>query len=68
MQQIVRVYEDPITREKPEGFARLIRAIGRPEEGLQRYVVNFIEDGPDTTVERTVNLLDIPGGPDTPAA
>lgn len=54
-----RVYEDPITPRKPEGMARLIRAIGKPEEGLQRYV----EDGPDTDVERLVDLGDISSGP-----
>ncbi len=61
MHQVVMIYKDPLTRQQPEGVARLVRAVGKPAQGVQKYMVNFLDDGPDTTVERVVNLRDVPG-------
>lgn len=52
----VTIFEDPITRLKPEGEAVVIRKIGHPDPDLgQRCVVHFLEDSPDQVVERWVS-------------
>ena len=49
----VTIYEDPITRSKPEGLATLLRRVEDVDGGLlERWVVKFPGDAP---VERWVH-------------
>ncbi len=51
------IYQDPITRQKPEGPATLVQMIRRDDDdGLNRWAVRF--DGEDCTFERTVFVGD----------
>ena len=51
---IVMIYEDPITQLKPEGIATLQRLIDTdPDTGLSRWKVKFAED-PFLTYTRSV--------------
>ena len=55
--RIVTVYEDPITRCKEEGQAVLLAVHSKPDDGLVRCAVRFIEDtDPDAVVERLVGV------------
>ena len=52
---IVKIYEDPITKEKPEGQAKLINRISRSGNKVARFEtweVKFLSDGYIT--ERTI--------------
>lgn len=49
---IVTIYEDPITQQKPEGKAQLIHKELDLGDGLEYWVVKFPED--DDTVHRTI--------------
>ena len=40
----VTIFEDPITRNKPEGAAYIISTIGLPDDGLIDAEVWFVED------------------------
>jgi hypothetical protein len=57
---VVKVYQDPITRQDYEGQARVVRMLSRKpctvHEGVRFFLVavNFPEDGPDQVVTRTV--------------
>jgi hypothetical protein len=56
----VKVYEDPVTRQRLEGEAVVVRKIGRPDPEMgQRCIVNFVDDDPHTVVERWVALEDL---------
>ena len=48
----VTVYEDPVTENKPEGVATLLKRAGDELGVWERWVVRFDADGPD--VERSV--------------
>ena len=50
---IVRIYQDPLTRRTPEGYATLVRFLGKPDEGLERWTVKF--DKWDI-VDRTISV------------
>lgn len=59
--KIYQVYQDPLTKEIPEGKARLIKiAIGDPEDDIAFCNVRFIE-GPDQdcTFQRWVCAEDL---------
>ena len=52
--QVVMVYEDPITCQKPEGRARLYEFQREDTgDGLEMWVVTFLDDGYQAT--RTIN-------------
>lgn len=53
----VTVYEDPITRQKPEGIARLIRDAEFQDEDLSSWDVRF--HGDDAVVRRWVRAEDV---------
>ena len=53
---IVMIYQDPITQLKPEGKARLVCKIMDWEDGIERWRVHFLEDGPDETFERNIKI------------
>lgn len=42
---IVTIYEDPLTEQKPEGKAKLVQKVNEDELGLERWLVEFVEDG-----------------------
>jgi len=48
----VMIYEDPITQQKPEGIATLIKKIDDLGDGLERWNVRFV--GEIDVYERTV--------------
>lgn len=53
----VEVFQKPFTHEDFEGVAQVVRIISRRKEGDQidfRCIVNFPDDGPNTTVERRI--------------
>jgi hypothetical protein len=56
--QIVMVYEDPYTRQKPEGEARIIKHLTELAPGVDLYLVHFIGDQPSQTVERIIQSDD----------
>lgn len=47
---IVTVYEDPITKKKPEGKAKLLRCLQAKgwQDKLQYWKVRFLSDGFET--------------------
>lgn len=51
---IVEVFEDPKTRKKKEGNARVIAHVRELEPGVNQYVVNFVGDERSITVTRTI--------------
>ena len=53
---IVEVYEDPITKERPEGKARLVKEY-RPDygDGLSMWVVVFLDDPYKSQKLRTIS-------------
>jgi len=52
--QKVTVYEDPITKQKPEGQAEIIEHVESVDPGLDRYVVHFVGDPPGFHVMRLI--------------
>ena len=52
---LVEVFEDPITRQKKEGNARIVYPISISPDGLNIYGVNFIGDDPALVVTRMVD-------------
>lgn len=54
--QIVQVYQKPITKEQPEGEARLIKRMPDNRDGdiVENWKVKFISD--DFICERLINL------------
>jgi len=55
----VVIYQDPITRTKPEGLAYVIRTIAPPDDGLIAAEVWFVEDraeGEGELFRRTVGV------------
>lgn len=56
--QIVMIYEDPITRQKREGKAKLLRLVRADVgDGLELWEVRFVDDGYTTT--RLTNRRDV---------
>lgn len=58
----VMVYEDPITKTKPEGRAIVILTVGEPSDGLILATVWFSEDqarGWTDTYQRWVSVQDM---------
>lgn len=54
----VEVYEDPITKRKKEGNARIVYCIQEAgADGLGMYAVNFYEDDPALVVTRMIDEL-----------
>ena len=54
---VVQIYEDPITKQKPEGQAELIKRLAYGENKLpkiERWEVKFLHDGYET--ERNIIL------------
>ena len=51
---IVEVFEDPKTRQKKEGNARIIAHVRELEPGVNQYIVNFVGDDRGVTVTRTI--------------
>ena len=54
--EIVMIYEDPITRQKPEGKAVLLRKIADMGDSLERWAVRFEGDGADSIYERNIRV------------
>lgn len=53
------VFEDPLTRQKPEGWAEILRRVGRPDPDLgQRCMVHFLEDSDGQVVTRWVRRVE----------
>jgi len=50
--QVVKVYEDPITKQAPEGKARLIRLVGRASDGYEDWRVEFENEPGEKYVRR----------------
>jgi len=50
----VTIYEDPYTRTKAEGQARIVRYVGTLRPGIDMYLVHFVGDKPEQNVERVV--------------
>ena len=51
------VYEDPISREKPEGIALIVVEYGKPDrDGNVQCDVVFDGDSPDMLVSRRVHI------------
>lgn len=53
--EIVIVFQDPYTREKPEGKARLIKWLYN-EDILERWEVHFVSDHHSQTVDRLIHI------------
>jgi hypothetical protein len=53
-QKFIKVFEDPITRQKMEGTARIIAPLGKVEPGLSRFLVHFVGDEAGLNVVRTI--------------
>lgn len=61
--QIVEIYEDPVTRLKPEGKARLIKPLGSngvafvngKRYNMESWLVSFLEDYGEK-YERAINV------------
>jgi hypothetical protein len=51
---IVEIFEDPKTRKKKEGNARVIAHVREFEPGVNQYLVNFVGDERSITVTRTI--------------
>ena len=51
---VVTIYEDPSTRAKVEGEARVVRHVETLEPGIEMYLVHFVGDEPGQNVERIV--------------
>jgi hypothetical protein len=51
---IVSVFQDPLTCLDLEGHAELLRLVHDNEEGLQRWVVRFVDDPCWETYERAI--------------
>lgn len=56
--QIVMIYEDPYTCQKPEGDARIIKHLTELAPGVDLYLVHFIGDQPSQNVERIIQSND----------
>jgi rubrerythrin len=56
---VVMIYEDPVTKAKPEGRAKLLKLIRTEEEDMQFWQVEFIEGG--EKVERWVDIREVDG-------
>jgi hypothetical protein len=52
--QIEKIYYDPITREKFEGFAKLVAIICELGDGLETWYVRFLNE-PDNEYMRTID-------------
>jgi len=52
--QIVEVYEDPLTMVRKEGDAKIIEHVQEIEPGVDLYRVNFVGDHPQSIVERKI--------------
>lgn len=50
---IVQVYQDPLTREMPEGSAMLLKHLG-DDAGCQIWKVRFVEDHPHQVCIRRI--------------
>lgn len=51
---VTMIYEDPISRQKPEGLAKLVKLIHYDDvDGFNRWIVIFIEE-PKNQYERVI--------------
>ena len=41
---IVMIYDDPITKERPEGKARLMKRLNSSDPNMQQWQVRFLSD------------------------
>jgi len=51
---VVTIYENPMTMEKIEGEARLVRLLSFLGDNLERWAVHFPGDSPGSYVERVI--------------
>jgi hypothetical protein len=51
----VTIYEDPITKQRPEGNATVVNYVQTLEPGRDQYVVHFIGDAENFHVVRTID-------------
>ena len=56
--QIVVIYEDPLTEEKIEGQAKLLKRVKTITEGTERWHVNFLADNVGDVFIRTIKTPD----------
>jgi mRNA deadenylase 3'-5' endonuclease subunit Ccr4 len=47
------IYQDPVTKKKPEGTAQLLKKI-REDDDFETWLVHFPEDDPGQKVERKI--------------
>ena len=48
---MLTIYEDPVTRQKPEGFARLEKFLSDIGDGYERWKVRFVVPGDRVPME-----------------
>ena len=53
-QRTVLIYEDPVTRQKLEGEAEVIKLLWAGPDNAERYLVHFLGTPPSEVVERTI--------------
>jgi hypothetical protein len=53
---VVMIYEDPITEQKPEGKAELLKKVGGDEE-VEQWIVRFLDD--DLKTCQTLRLIKV---------
>ena len=51
---IVTIYKDPITKQKPEGKARLVKFVSRFEDE-EHWMVSFLDEEGSETYYRIIN-------------
>lgn len=51
---IVEIYDDPITRTRKEGNAKVIAHTQKLQPGVDQYKVHFVEDPDGVSVIRTI--------------
>jgi hypothetical protein len=56
---IAVVYQDPVTKQRPEGRALLLKALGPRDEWQEYWRVRFLSDDASQRVDRWVDPRDI---------
>ena len=54
-QQVI-IYEDPVTEQKPEGIAILVKQLPYTMPGYERWTVRFPDEPTSGTYERTIKI------------
>jgi hypothetical protein len=51
---VVKIYENPVTKTKIEGEAKLMRLLKTMSDDLEQWEVHFTGDSPGSYVERAI--------------